>query len=161
MTDVAPDIQLDVATAAPETLWALPANELPIGTILPYAPPGLLQLPYGWVLCAGQLIEFPDSPFNGKRVPNLTDGRFLMGTVHGEYLKYGGTNRIETDGLHNHAAHSSDAQIGSRHPHGFQRRGDECRVHDHAITVDAAGGHNHGGENRPAFFGLAYIMRVL
>lgn len=142
----------------PERHSGLPANEIPVGAILPYAPPGLIQLPEGWYVCAGQTVRDSASPFFGKNVPNLVDGRFPMGTIRpDEYQKLGGSNQIPLDGAHNHGGRTGGdvSRRGADRDDDFQV---STRGHSHSIGLDGA--HTHGGDNRPQFFGLIYIIRI-
>ncbi|GAB5404325.1 MAG: hypothetical protein Aurels2KO_25560 [Aureliella sp.] len=132
--------------------------ELPVGTIIPYHPYTNIELPTGWVLCAGQIITDADSPFNGQKVPDLTDERFLMGTTETDsFAHYGGTNQIPVDGTHNHGG----ATGSGGNPKGADNDDDFDAAyarHSHPISPDGA--HNHGGDNRPQFFGLVYLIKV-
>jgi hypothetical protein len=56
---------------------------VPVGSIIPWFKHmggTALTLPAGWVECNGQVINDPDSSFNGKNVPDLNNARkFLRG----------------------------------------------------------------------------------
>ncbi|MDO8262883.1 MAG: hypothetical protein Q7T21_06630 [Gallionella sp.] len=136
----------------------LPAGEWPVGTILPLYVPKTIQLPKGWCICAGQTILDPESPFMNLPVPNLIDGRFPMGTIFTDsYGKYGGTNNIATSGNHDHLYTIRKAGTRERTPDGFQGEGPECKT----VTLHTTGNgaHDHGGENRPQWFGLLYMIK--
>lgn len=75
---------------------------VPVGSIISYI--GNLQaLPANWAFCDGRLINNPDSPFNGHRLPNLTDDCFLMGFEAANRVgQAGGNNAIPIGGEHQH-----------------------------------------------------------
>jgi|GEM_PF-5316400 len=56
---------------------------VPIGTILSWHKDmsGTPALPEGWIECNGQLIIDSESPYDGTYAPNLTDNRFLQGSI--------------------------------------------------------------------------------
>lgn len=143
-----------------------PLGGVPVGTILPYVGP-LNVLPDSWRLCDGAQVNDALSPFNGQRIPNLTDERFLMGVgASPEVNQPGGRNDIPADGGHRHG----NTTGGSRDPggvpdsHGFDAGGTgkppqvNGLDHRHPIAVD--GSHRHEGENRPQFLKVFYIIRI-
>ncbi len=69
-------------------VWILKtgAGELPVGSVVAwhpdFAPLGSVALPAGWARCGGQVLEDPQSPLSGTRVPDLNpSARFLRGGV--------------------------------------------------------------------------------
>jgi hypothetical protein len=160
-------------------------DTLPVGSIVPFYNASSLAIPENWRFCNGDVVNDPRSPLNGTRLPNLIDDRFLAGSASG-YGEEGGSNTLTADGEHNHDALSSRAGI---HSHGgttgvSQNNGrvreleaeGEIRVrlvdqahrhaitpdggHVHAITVQPAGIHDHGGDRRPEWFGVLYIIKI-
>ena len=151
-----------IGTAQP--VWGQdnnPVAEVPIGTILPYAG-SLDSLPPNWVLCDGRTISDPDSPLDGSSVPDLTDDRFLMGVGAGTSVGVtGGVNEIVTDGTHSHRGTASDRvtqKTGS--PRYLDSSGNKGFKHTHTLSIQSDGRHNHGGDNRPNFYSVRFIMRV-
>lgn len=137
------------------------AGEVPVGTILAYIGPLTTVLPQNWVLCDGRLVIDPQSPFNNRRIPDLTNDRFLMGVAaNGPVAAPGGSNTIDLGGGHNHGGKTIgfagyqageinyDRQQGHQDQYGIQLR------------IDTDGGHNHGGDKRPAYLGVFYIIRI-
>lgn len=131
-------------------------TDLPIGTILPwYVPDEQLHLtldklnktlPPGWFACDGD---------NGT--PDLQD-RFLMGTIEPTRLRErNGSNSIPIDGSHRHSTDGSGFA-------GFDRllggEGGVAVPTDHSHGVSDEGAHEHGGDNRPAYQAVIFIMRV-
>ena len=141
---------------------------IPVGAIMMWS--GLISaIPNGWVLCDGN---------NGT--PNLKD-RFIMGaTTDATINKTGGENQViltkEQMPAHNHTGSTGSAGTHS-HSVGISLKWDA--VGDHAssfantgsISTSSAGSHSHtvtvnntgGGqphENRPAYYTLAFIMKV-
>lgn len=159
MPDSNIEAQIEDAIAHPERYAGAQASELPPGTVLPmYFPNNKLVIPLGWCICAGQKIEDPASPFLNLNVPNLLDQRFPMGTKVAEtYGKSGGNNELAPEGNHSHKYTIRKAGTRQNSPDGFQAEGPQCRV----VTLDttADGQHNHGGDNRPRWFGLLYIFK--
>ena len=136
-------------------------GEVPIGTILPYSG-SLEALPSNWVLCDGRTIDDPESPLRGTAVPDLTDDRFLMGVGAGTSVGVtGGVNEIVTDGSHGHRGEASDRvtqKTGS--PRYLDTSGNKGFKHTHSLSIQADGRHNHGGDNRPNFYSVRFIIRV-
>ena len=142
-----------------------PLGGVPIGTIVPYVGP-LRALPPNWVICDGAVINNPQSPLNGQPTPRLTDNRFFMSVPQEEdVLNMGGLNEIPRDGLHTHTYSGTTAPDSapilvkekenlnssvSSFPH----------THTFSGTVSPAGEHSHGGENRPRYVSVLYILRV-
>jgi hypothetical protein len=46
-------------------------HAVPVGTVIAWYPPPNTSLPPGFVYCNGEVINDPDSPFNGMPAPNL------------------------------------------------------------------------------------------
>ncbi len=158
MSELSIEQQTEDSAANPSKYQVLPANELPVGTILPVFYPNNIQLADGWCLCLGQVVNDKDSPFLGKAVPHLNDNRFVMGASGFDlYGKYGGTNTISNSGDHDHTYTIHKAGTHNRTPDGFQAEGDECKVV--TLHTSSNGQHDHGGDNRPQWFGVLYMIR--
>jgi hypothetical protein len=60
----------------------IPAVELvysvPVGAVIAWYPPGEPNLPRGFALCDGNIVDDDASPFNGRRTPDLCE-RFILG----------------------------------------------------------------------------------
>lgn len=136
-----------------------PVADPPIGAILPYyGDPAALD-GSGWVPCDGtpcpdwaderlKLFLRNRSPERPGCLPNLNDGRFLRGTGSLDELgRSGGTDAIRVDGEHSHDS-------GGRK---LKRGGEDSTPEYHVYT---AGAHDHGGDNRPPFVNVYYIMRL-
>ena len=132
----------------------------------------------GWYACNGAALDDEDSGiFNGagRYLPNLTDGRFLMGdTVAGGI---GGANTMahtHTTGDHTLTIaempeHRHSVTCGSSTASGSYPWGAASGVHPGVNTSYQGSGdpHNHGAtgaasnaENRPSYLSCFYIMRV-
>jgi hypothetical protein len=128
---------------------------VPVGSILPYAG-NPSALPSNWVPCDGRTIAQPmagladyDSSTPGLQVPLLNDDRFLMGTSVVNMGVKGGDNTIPDDGAHVHTWNQTGADLvpdGSNFSNG--------------AFMNPAGAHNHGGDRRPRFLGVLYIIRI-
>jgi hypothetical protein len=126
-------------------------DTLPVGTVLPFVGDPATLVGSGWVLCDGG-----DFPPNARpdlvnklgKVPNLMtkDGVFLAGLSPFRPNTSGGNATIPADGDHNHPQAGLFVSKDGSGGYGYH----------HANT----GSHTHGGENRPPFYGVMYIMRV-
>lgn len=138
-----------------------PLAGVPVGVILPFIGP-LDSLPEGWLPCDGRTVADAGSPINGVQLPDLTDGRFLMGIgSDGMIGVSGGSNALPTAGGHSHSGEATGRITQtSGTPRNLEQRGDKGFRHSHALSLKSAGGHDHGGDKRPAFYGVRYIVRV-
>ena len=132
-------------------------NTLPIGTILPYAG-NLSDIPHGWVLCDGT---------NGT--PDLRD-RFLtgagllytLGSIGGENYHQLLLNEIPS---HNHLFVGDDELV---YPWGVT--GQRIPYDAKSVPEYSPGGHigytsfsgdNQPHENRPPYYAVYYIIRLV
>lgn len=135
---------------------------------------GLLsEIPAGWVLCDGQ---------NGT--PNLTD-RFIMGASTDETInKTGGANTVALTvaqiPAHTHTGTAASAGAHTHTYRGMLGSGNDAGsgygsnamgavntssagTHTHSVSVSGGGSGKSTGEaheNRPAYYTLAFIMKV-
>lgn len=111
-------------------------GELPVGGITMFHGDAE-DLPPNWLICDGQGVEDPDSPFNGQTVPDLR-GLFVRGAdVEGRSVATGGA---DYDPAHNHSVVFSGGEAG-----------------DSIVgRTGRAGGH----DNRPRYMELHYIIRI-
>ena len=152
------------STQPGQAAWAQSSSELlgvPVGTILPYAG-SIEALPANWLPCDGRKVTDPQSPLDGSNVPDLTDDRFLMGIgATGTVGATGGANVMTTDGNHGHTGTATDRvnqRTGS--PRYLDNSGNKGFRHTHTLSIRADGRHNHGGDNRPNFYAVRFIIRV-
>lgn len=131
------------------------AQGVPVGTILPFGG-DTSALDDNWMLCNGATVANPGvglADFNGSaggvQVPNLTDNRFLMGVTAGNVGASGGRNDIPAGGSHTHTFGQTSVD----------RAPDASHFSDGSFT-NPSGSHSHGGENRPQYTGVQYIIRV-
>jgi hypothetical protein len=149
-------------TAADVGNWKPPTaatGALPLGAIVSFYGDWRELEATGWVPCNGEACpDWADERVkaflraHGSEVPgcvpNLNDGRFTRGVPGLDELgRTGGTDRIPADGEH---VHSSGGVT--------LKRGGEDSTPQYAHQ--AAGMHDHGGENRPPFLNVTFIMRV-
>ena len=137
------------------------ATEPPVGSILAFIG-ALNTLPAEWQPCDGRIVNDPASPFNGHALPDLMHERFLMGVSAATAVgQIGGSNNISLENAH---VHGGGTDIGGHTPWSpgsqFQTAGGQTNDHLHRITTDPQGAHNHGGDNRPAFVGTYFIVRI-
>lgn len=139
----------------------LPLLGVPVGTILPYIGPAD-ALPAEWLPCDGRTVEDEHSPLHGVQLPDLTEERFLMGVNSDAAVGLtGGSNSIPGDGLHNHIGSiSGRVQEQSGTPRYLKYSGDRSFQHSHQVDIRGNGAHSHGGDNRPHFYGVRFIVRV-
>lgn len=160
-------------------------DSLPIGSIIAFAPFHSLNVPENWMYCNGDVITDQDSPLKGHNTPNLMSSNvFLMGSID-QFSEGGGSNTLETSGAHNHNLRIENdtghdhggatsveenngyiveaeqpGEIGIRlldpsHTHGIAESS-----HSHNATIFSNTGHNHGGDKRPRWFGVTYIIKI-
>ncbi|WP_417457404.1 hypothetical protein [Kordiimonas sp.] len=160
-------------------------DSLPVGAIIPFYPYGNLAIPENWRYCNGDEVDDQLSPLYGQKLPNLNDDRFLMGSTT-SFGEQGGSNSHLPDGQHTHVAR---ADRGGQHDHGGateteqsngvlkeMEQAGEINVrmveqghrhaisadgeHRHSVAVNPSGVHDHGGDNRPKYFGVLYIIKI-
>jgi len=159
----------------------------PIGGIIMWSG-AVNNIPDGWLLCNGQQIV--GGSLNGQNTPNLS-GRFVVGvgnngttnyptvgdtggedehvlTVNempnhdhgGETALDGGSDQTFTDnfrGTEGVAGLGGGRTVGSN---GTSNQEETISAPDHTHDIAAQGG-GQAHENRPAYYVIAYIMRVL
>lgn len=134
-------------------------HTLPVGSIVAFAGTAASLEGTGWVVANEK---------NSKTypmVPNLED-RFLQGAgPRNTFGAIGGNAAILPDGGHTPIG-SVSVSLGKnrlkRDGNGFQGEGDECMLWDVSagFTGRPVKPHNHGGENRPPFHTVRFIVRV-
>ena len=131
-------------------------DSLPIGTIIDWwfwddEP----RIPDGYELCDGQVVVNTNSPYQGKRKPNLIN-RFTMGVKTDDLGIDGGQKSITPGGYEE--LYLKIEKDGDYSAFGYQAHGDRCKE-GHATGVIP--NHNHGGENRPPFIGVVKLIKVI
>jgi|LSQX01.1.fsa_nt_gb microcystin-dependent protein len=142
-------------------------THIPRGLIAMWSGP-VSAIPAGWALCDGT---------NGT--PNLKD-RFIMGaTTDATINKTGGQNEVtltieqmprhrhtgstNTTGSHTHLYYwGEDQYLGASGMYGGRAQTSSTSsagAHSHTVTTDYVGG-GQPHENRPAFYTLAFIMKL-
>ena len=119
-------------------------------------------LPAGWVECNGQVLNDPQSAYNGQTIPNLngyggTTQRFLRGSTNS-----GATGGEDTHVLtlaemppHSHSFSYSSSYQGTAVGVGGTPN---TMYPATAYTSQEGGGQPH--ENRPPFYEVVWVMRV-
>ena len=162
-------------------------DSVPVGAIVDFWwPSGMAyELPAGWLPCDGRVVNDPESPFNGKQLPDLRD-QFVRGApTSAQILDTGGsvshTHQVSipdhTHSIdHDHAAFGVNTTVTD----GLEeRRGGAGATytqatydHTHSVWVDvpaysgdsgAAGGgtfDSTSAENLPPYTYLLKICRV-
>ena len=162
---------------------------VPTGVITMWSG-GVLSIPSGWALCDGNngtpdLRDRFIVAAGGSYSPNDTGGADSVSLTESELPSH--THTMNTAGSHTHTGTTStDGE--HNHTYGRIRNGDDqsgeqvggggddgsfstsfAGEHNHTLNVDSAGDHTHtinstgGGqahENRPAYFALAFIMKL-
>lgn len=100
-------------------------NGVPVGTVIDWwTPDTSTPLPEGFVVCDGRTVADPDSPLNGKTLPNLNK-RFVRGVTDINDMGASGGINTHTHAIdHNHAAISPDTDQGGLHNHAWARWND-------------------------------------
>ncbi len=150
----------------------------PVGSIIAWHPnlfPQAPALPAGWVRCQGQTLNDPQSPLDGRTIPNLNgQGRFLRGAPSSGALQ---DDQLEThthlDSGHTHAFarprwfYVDDPNGGAMlHPEGQDAAQQfSTTVTGYAdlrepVALNGDATVRHGAETRPTNMGVVWIMRV-
>lgn len=137
---------------------------VPAGTILLY---GGSSAPASFLLCDGAAVSRTtyaglfaaigtsygvgdgSTTFN---VPGMA-GQFARGDTPGAT---GGTDTIASGGAHTHGGVTGTNSASATRLTGTTATA--AHTHTHAISSDGA--HDHGGDNRPAFLGFQFIIKV-
>lgn len=128
---------------------AVSGAAIEIGTVVDWwpGPTGReLALPVEFVVCDGQTINDPDSPFNGKRAPDLVDRHVRGTTNHDQIGAVGGekthTHTVGTLPTHSHAfphdhaaATPTQPDTGSGQASGIGGQAAVAVGHHHAIDL--------------------------
>ena len=140
-------------------------DTLPIGSIVPVFSAKVSRLPENWMYANGDVIQDNRSPLHGLQLPNLNNGTFLMGSSQNNG-QFGGSNRLRLDGAHIHD-HTGTTEIVNTNGKNFKVEGaddDQVRLpsmdHRHSISRSVKSAHNHGGDTRPKWVGVLYIIRI-
>ncbi|MEE4357747.1 MAG: hypothetical protein V2I97_14875 [Desulfococcaceae bacterium] len=134
------------------TPYALRSNDPPIGTINAWHKTlsGTSALPSNWVECNGQILNDPESPYNGSQIPNLnTPNLFLRGG-----LSSGTTGGIDKHS-HSYSGITDYALAGGEL--GERYKNDQATRTHHR--------HNYSGTTAqtshiPPYFSVVWIIRV-
>ncbi len=133
----APQAKLDVA--GPIAGFGV----VPVGTIVAWHKSlrGTPALPDGWAECNGQEITDADSPYNGRRMPDLNDDRrFLRGANSSGDLEDAAV------GTHDHNM-NFNTSVGGNHDHAVRTTLSSTNLGAHAHTTgvsqSSAGAHSH------------------
>ncbi len=134
---------------------------VPKGTVLMWAPDeGNLRRDSA----SGEIVEVipPEGWVNldgSKGGKDLTDRVPMAVGKWSRLWEQGGRKDIPDDGAHTPSG-SLPWGKGARDGYGFQGEGDECMLLNISFNGNPIPGHNHGGENRPPYFGLFFIMKL-
>jgi hypothetical protein len=130
---------------------------VPVGAVIDwYRPSSTTPVPAGFMICNGDKVNDAQSPMNNVNVPNLID-KFVMGVTPARQGETGGNAQIPPGGGHGHGIHFSGYATGEINYGRGPGRQDQFQMQ---YAADPVGNHDHGGENRPPFFGLIKLIRV-
>lgn len=158
---------------------------VPVGTVISWwRTNASTPLPSGeWMIADGSKVTDSASPLYNQNLPNLTD-KFVMGVSAANIGAAGGTNALDLTHQHSIPAHTHDVSGSTSEVDGlwdgghWTQAGDPRRMaantyinswyyrHNHAVnlTTSAWGGNTSVTslvvDNRPAYFGLIYLVRV-
>jgi hypothetical protein len=149
-----------------QTMHWPPLGGVPVGTILPYvAPADESYLTPSWRICDGTDIDDVESPFHGKKLPLLTDNRYLVGVDEAAQANEPVDPSIPDDGVHAHGGGWTEKVNGHPNADGRQVAKDDNGAYtltglDHQHIIDSDGKHHHPGEVKPKSLTVYYIMRI-
>ena len=179
-----PDASITSAKFAP---GAIPPG-VPVGTVISWwRADANTPLPSGeWAIADGSTVTDAQSPLYGKTLPNLTN-KFVMGVSAGSIGATGGVNSLDLSHLHTLPAHAHTAtgttgEADMWDGGYYTEAGDGKRFadlvyggynkawyyrHNHTINLTASSWSGNTGiatlsniDNRPAYVGLIYIVRI-
>jgi hypothetical protein len=133
---------------------------VPVGAVIDwYRPRPTTAVPLGFMICNGATVADPESILNGTRVPDLTD-RFVMGVPPERLTETGGVKGIPMDGGHNHGGVTAGFAGYQTGEINYDRQRGHVDQFEIALKIAPADAHNHGGENRPPYYGLIKLIRL-
>lgn len=175
-------LYLTVITAIPAGLTAYASAQdsptvagigatVPLGGVIAWFRFSARQpIPDGYWVADGSVVTDVRSPFNGMATPNLVD-HFIMGVTPSRIGETGGRNDIPMDGNGTFAfsGTTNGAQAPGSNPDAWHHDGNRACCpqvtgldHTHSFSgVVTIPPHNHGGDNRPAYVGLLYLVRIV
>jgi hypothetical protein len=160
-------------------------SQMPVGTVIAWwRADANTPLPSGdWKIADGSIINDAASPLNGKTLPDLRN-RFVMGVDSSTVGQLGGTNTLNLSHSHTVASHTHyipDHVHSISHDHNtvdkYAVAGGSLSVHTDILAPTVPNSGSWGGEsgaaspgtdtqlivpvdNRPAYVGLIYIIKV-
>lgn len=126
------------------------AGDVPVGGVIDWFRPDLTTaVPDGWAVCDGSTISDPDSPFNGKALPNLV-GRFVRGLNPAQLSSYGYAVGSSSPSLPDLGGQST-IELGHNHsvPHDHGMTHTHDNAHTHTVT-GRTGGANQDPPQEPS-----------
>jgi len=99
------------------------ANGVPVGTVIDWwRPDASFPVPEGYMICDGSTVTDPQSPLNGKTLPNLTD-RFVRGVTDVNQIGTTGGAASHNHSInHDHAAQGFTTSSNGSHKHLWSRQ---------------------------------------
>ncbi len=128
-------------TLAADCTETLSTTDVPIGTVISwYRPDTTTDVPKGYAICDGSLINESRSPWDGKQLPSLNN-KFVRGVTSESNINTSGGSDTHTHTTaldHNHPSATS-ASGGASHTHNYSK------THDHPSvnTNTKSDTHNH------------------
>jgi hypothetical protein len=179
-----PDGSITTKKFAPGAL----SSGVPVGTVISWWRASAdAPLPSGeWAIADGSTVTDTDSPLNGKTLPNLTN-RFVMGVAAADIGVAGGANSLDLSHSHILPAHTHTVVGETGEVAGFwdggyyTAAGDGRRFadlvyggdnkawyyrHNHSLNLTSSSWSGNTNsvaltiDNRPAYVGLIYIIKI-
>jgi len=166
---------------ANKALAEIVSIDLPVGAVTPYfGDPAML--PENWIVADGSTVADPNSPYFGKKVPDLR-GRFMMGSTDGSIGQTGGQEKTRHG--HSVSVRSNSVWFGLQSGNG--RKGGHSpanraggfntslrdltsdasitnpyETHGHMNGIARSSGNTSSAllDNRPPFITAHYIIRI-
>lgn len=143
-------------TSVAYAFHAKTTEAMPIGTVIDWwRPDTTWSIPDGFQVCDGSTVNDPDSPLDGRALPDLTN-TFVMGVSHESQIGIRGGSESHTHAVdidHDHAA--TDATVSGSHRHATDPPAmttSSSGTHYHSVDIPSfsaslssqyAGSHNH------------------
>lgn len=134
---------------------------VPIGAVLPWLKnlTGAPDLPDGWAECNGQVLNDPQSVFNGQTIPNLNGADF--GTKR--FLR-GSTTSGGTGGSDSHGGIVTDSSTTDTNTTTIEVDQNLDGTTTYVATSDHAHNTNPASiesfDNLPSYYHVVFIMRI-
>lgn len=150
--------QRDVRETPTEILTE--AERVPVGGVLAWLKTltGTPSIPLGYVECSGQVLNDPESVYDGATIPDLNgNNNFLRGNATSGGTGGESTHTLTTAEMPAHTHTGDGGTWFAMYDGNAWESGNGIGSYDHT-TASAGGGGAH--ENKPPYYNVVWIIRV-